>query len=77
MTITFSRHALEKMAQRRIPRSVVVGVVRQPDFRIPGYNLREQLFKKFRGIFLKVVIKRLPKKAIVITTHLVAKMGTD
>ena len=74
MKIVFSRHALEKMAQRKIPRSVVVGVVQHPNFRNPGYNLREQLFKRFKGIYIKVVVKRLREKIVIVTAHLVATM---
>ena len=77
MKIVFSRHALEKMGKRRIPRSFVVGVIRFPDLQTPGYNSREQLFKRFRGVYLKVVIKRLYDKIVVVTTFLVAKVGNS
>ncbi|OGL87439.1 MAG: hypothetical protein A3K16_05655 [Omnitrophica bacterium RIFCSPLOWO2_01_FULL_45_24] len=74
MKIVFSDHALLKMGQRKIPRSVAAGVVQFPDFHLPSYNLREQLFKKFRGIYLKVVIKRLQDKVVVVTAYTVAKV---
>ena len=52
----------------------VVAVVRFPDIRKPGQNLREELYKRFGKIYLKVVIKQERSKAIVITAHLVAKV---
>lgn len=74
MNIVFSRHARLKLEQRRIPAQVVLGAVRFPDVRMPGRNSREELYKAFRGIYLKVVIKELPLKTIVITAHLIAKL---
>ncbi|HCB35513.1 MAG: hypothetical protein A2W52_03330 [Candidatus Taylorbacteria bacterium RIFCSPHIGHO2_02_49_25] len=77
MKIVFSDHALLKMEQRKIPRSVVIVAVQFPNFRIPGYNFREQVFKKFKGIYLKVVIKRLKQEIIVVTAHLVARVKNN
>lgn len=74
MNIVFSRHARVKMTQRRIPAAVVIGAVRFPDIRMPGRSGREELFKKFRGIYLKVVVKETVTKVIVVTAHLVAKL---
>lgn len=73
MHIIFSYHARLKMAQRRIPSSVVIGSVRFPDFREQGRNGREELYKRFRGTYLKVVVKEVGTKVIVVTAHLVAK----
>lgn len=74
MNIIFSRHARVKMAQRRIPAAVVIGAVRFPDIRMPGRSGREELFKKFRSIYLKVIIKEARGKIIVVTAHLIAKV---
>ena len=49
----------------------VIAVVKFPDFSTAGYNFREELYKKFRGIYLKVVIKRKRNKIVIITAHLV------
>lgn len=73
MNIVFSRHARLKMAQRGIPVLVVTGAVRFPDLRMPGRSGREELYKRFRGIYLKVVVKEVGTKVIVVTAHLVAK----
>ncbi|OHB19137.1 MAG: hypothetical protein A2666_05360 [Parcubacteria group bacterium RIFCSPHIGHO2_01_FULL_47_10b] len=77
MDIVFSRHAKLKIVQRKIPMRAVIAVVRFPEFRADGYNPREELYKKFRNIYLKVVIKRKRNKIIVITTHLVAKVKNN
>lgn len=74
MDIIFSRHAKRKIIQRKISMRAVVAVVRFPDVRMPGQNLREELYKKFGTIYLKVVIKQERNKIIIITTHLVAKV---
>ena len=77
MKIVFSRHAKLKIVQRRIPMRAVIEVVRFPEFRTSGYNLREELYRKFRTIYLKVVIKQKQKKIVVITAHLVAKVKNN
>lgn len=74
MHIIFSRHASEKLEQRRIPRQIVIGVVRFPDLRVPGRGVREELYKRFRGIYLKVVIRQRGETIVVITAHLVARV---
>ncbi len=74
MEIIFSRHAKLKIEERRIPRQMVIGAVRFPDARRPGQNLRQELYKRFRGLYLKVVIKKEREKIIVITAHLVVKI---
>lgn len=74
MNIVFSRHARTKMAQRRIPASIVIGAVRFPDFRFPGRSGREELYKSFRKIYLKVIVKETVAKVIVVTAHLLAKV---
>ena len=74
MLIIFSRHAILKMGQRRIPRAAAIEAVKFPDFRMPGRNLREELYKRFGVNYLKVVIKPYSSKIVVITAHLVAKV---
>ena len=77
MEIIFSRHAKLKIVQRKIPMKAVIAVVKFPEFSRHGYNLREELCKKFRNIYLKVVIKRKQDKIIIITAHLVAKVKNN
>ena len=77
MEIIFSRHAKLKIVQRKIPIRAVIAVVRFPKFKTRGYNLSEELYKKFRNIYLKVVIKRKQDRIIVITAHLVAKVKNN
>ena len=77
MEIIFSRHAKLKIVQRKIPIRAVIAVVRFPEFKTRGYNLSEELYKKFRNIYLKVVIKRKQDRIIVITAHLVAKVKNN
>ena len=74
MNIVFSRHAKAKMIQRSIPASIVIGAVRFPDFRFPGRSGRKELYKSFRKIYLKVIIKETAIRVIVVTAHLVAKV---
>lgn len=74
MDIIFSRHAKLKIIQRKIPMRAVVAVVHFPDVRMPGQNLREELYKRFGKIYLKVVIKQKQSKTVIITAHLVAKV---
>ena len=74
MEIIFSQHAKAKIEQRKIPMRAVVAVVQSPDFKKAGYNFREELYKKLRKVYLKVVVKYRQGKVIVITAHLVAKV---
>ncbi len=74
MRVIFSRHALLKMEQRNIPRHAVVAAVRFPDLRRPTYKTREEVYKRVRAIYLKVVIKQTAETIRVITAHLVAKV---
>ena len=74
MRIIFSKHALLKMRERRIPESKVIAVIKKPTSQQAGYVLRMELFGRFGKRHLKVIILNTPQSIIVVTTHWVEKI---
>lgn len=74
MKIIFSSHAILKMGQRRISRTLAREVVINPDFTRPSYGLREERYKKFGQNYLKAIIKVESGQIMVITAHWIAKV---
>lgn len=73
MLIIFSKHAREKLEQRKIGRQLVLATVRSPELIRQSYSFREELYKKFLRRYLKVVVKKSRNRTIVVTAHWVAK----
>ena len=73
MSIIFTRHLRIKLEQRKINRVFVLETIKNPDLVRPTYGLREELYRKFSKLFMKVIIKKKSKHIIVLTAHWVAK----
>lgn len=73
MKIIFSKHAMVKLAQRKIRRSFVVEIVFHPDFTKPSYSFREERFKSFGKNFIKAIVVKEDGTITVVTAHWVAK----
>ena len=73
MLVIFTKHALIKLAQRKINRVFVTETIKNPDLIKPTYNFRQELYRKFDKYYLKVVIKKRKEMILVITMHWVAK----
>ena len=73
MRIVYSDHAKIKLTQRNIATSFVVATIQEPDFIKPTTLGRDQYFRKFTNLYLKVIAKKLERQVVVITAHWVAK----
>lgn len=73
MSIIFTKHFLIKLEQRKINRQFVLETIKNPSLIRPTYGFREELYKKFGKLYLKVVIKRRKEHIVILTTHWVAK----
>jgi hypothetical protein len=73
MSIIFTGHAIIKLKQRKINRQLVLETIKNPSLIRPTYGFREEFYRKFGGLYLKVVIKKGKKHVIVLTAHWVAK----
>ena len=67
--IIFTNHALLKLKQRRISKTVVKNTLKSPDYKFPSYSGRMIAYKKFDKLYLKVVYKKEDNNIIVITQH--------
>ena len=73
MKLVFSNHALIKMKQRRISKRLVLFAVNNPDLvRFSDPDKRE-VYKKFKKLYLKVVVAQ-GVAITVVTTHWVEKL---
>jgi len=73
MSVIFTKHFLKKLEQRKINRQFVLETIKNPSLIRPSYGLREELYRKFGKLYLRIVIKRRKEHIIVLTTHWVAK----
>lgn len=73
--IVFTRHALLKLEQRRIPKRAIVATLSAPD-KLTYDSAAEKFFafRKFGGRYLKVVFVRERSLIIVLTQHFVHKI---
>lgn len=67
--IIFTNHALLKLQQRRVSKTVVIETLKSPDCKFSGCSNRMIAYKKFDKLYLKVVYKIEDKNIIVITQH--------
>jgi hypothetical protein len=67
--IIFTKHALLKLNQRRIPKEAVIKTLKFPEYTCTSYSGRMIAYKKFDKLYLKVVYKPENKDIIVITQH--------
>ena len=74
MEFEFIEHAKFKMGQRKIPKEFVYKTLAKPHhvhYQIGGRN---QYFRKFTKLYLKVVARKEKDKFIVITVHWIDKL---
>lgn len=74
--IKFTRHAVLKLKQRGITRNLVIRTLNSPDRIFSTYGCRMAAFKKFRGLYLKVIFVKNDKIITVITQHWVSKINS-
>lgn len=67
--VIFTKHALLKLRQRRIPRVSVERTLRKPDFVRASTRERRIAYKKFRRLYLKVIYAEERGQMIVITQY--------
>jgi len=72
--IRFSKHALLKLEQRKIPRNFVFATLRKPDYTVESYGDRKIVFRKFKKLYLKVIFQRKSDKITIITQYWVNKI---
>ncbi|MDO8551307.1 MAG: DUF4258 domain-containing protein [bacterium] len=75
MKITFSQHALLKLAERNLSQEFVIKTIKDPDFILPSRGNRERAYKRFRNNYLEVIFVKERESTIVITAHWVAKIA--
>jgi hypothetical protein len=73
MSVIFTNHLRIKLGQRRINRQFVIETIKNPHLIRPTYDFREELYRKFGKLYMKVIIKRRKEHIIVLTAHWVAK----
>ena len=73
MAIIFTKHLRIKLEQRKINKAFVLETIKNPDLTRPTYGFREELYRKFSRLFIKVIIKKKNKHIIILTAHWVAK----
>ena len=69
MAIIFTEHALMKLKQRRISRTLVERTLRKPQFVLRSRGRRKVAYRKFRRLYLKVVFVEERGHTVVITQH--------
>lgn len=67
MKIEFSKHAEERIKSRKISKTRVIEVIKNPDKVILSFRFRQLLQRTYGGKILEVVIKVESKRMIVIT----------
>ena len=67
--IIFTRHAIEKLAQRKIKKEFVLQTLERPDHIEISFGNRRLAFKRFAKLYLRVVFRKEGKNTIVITQH--------
>ena len=74
MSVIFTKHLRIKLEQRRINKAFVLETIKNPDLVKPTYGFREELYRKFSKLFMKVIVlKKRNGHIIVLTAHWVAK----
>ncbi len=72
--ILFTRHALLKLAQRRIAKNLVLQTLKAPDHITRTGSDGYAPFKKFTKLYLKVICHKQGKHIIVITQYWTEKI---
>jgi len=67
--IRFSKHALLKLEQRKIPKNFVFATLRKPDYTGESYGGRKIVFRKFKKLYLKVIFQGKANFITVITQY--------
>jgi len=67
--IIFTSHAILKLAQREISKTIVIKALNSPDHKFKSYSNRTIIYKRFDRLYLKVVYRIENNNIIVITQH--------
>lgn len=67
--IIFTSHALSKLEQRGILKTIVIEALRSPDHKFRSYSDRNIVYKKFDNLYLKVVYIIEDNDTIIITQY--------
>ena len=67
--IIFTSHAVLKLAQRKIPKTIVIKALNSPDHKFNSYSNRIIIYKRFDRLYLKVVYRIENNNIIVITKY--------
>ncbi len=67
--IIFTNHAILKLMQREISKTIVIKALNSPDYKFNSYSNRIIIYKKFDRLYLKVVYRIENNNIIVITQH--------
>ena len=73
--VIFTDHALLKLKQRRIAKSIVLLTLKNPDVEQSSYGKRHIRYKKFRKLTMSVVFVLEGRHVVVVTAHWVEKIG--
>ena len=73
MKIVFTQHALLQIKQRSLLKDQVTKTITAPDMVSLSYGFREERYKKYGKLYMKVIVQEEVDKVLVITAHLVAK----
>ena len=74
MRIVFSKHAILKIGQRKIPKTFILITAEKPDYIGPTRLSREVRYKKFKNYYMKVVVVKRINLLVIITAHWVSKI---
>ncbi|MDB4984136.1 MAG: hypothetical protein JWM20_315 [Patescibacteria group bacterium] len=74
MTIFWSKHSLEKIKDRNLPKESVSKTIAAPDFLIQGRENKFEAYRKFGKKYLKVVYFNRKNHQIVVTAHYVDRI---
>jgi len=73
MQIKFTKHALERVKERKVTTKQVLLTIKKPDFKTLEEEDLLSVYKKFNHLALKVVLKQEEDEIRVVTVHWVEK----
>lgn len=71
--MVFTKHALEKLAERQIEKKLVESCVENPDFIFPEEEGKKAYLKVMGKNYLKVIVAENENELIVVTVYWFAK----
>lgn len=74
MKIVFTKHVLEKLAERRIGKELVESCVENPDFIFPEEEGKKAYLKDIGKNYLKTIVAEEEAELVVVTVYWFAKV---